>query len=322
MKNSSITFEKTKYINPNNLSINEEKFTILGRSKNYGEMCDSIRNQGILTPLLVNKSNTVISGNLRLIIALELKMKLVPVNYVNFDESNMVTLLHTDVTREKTLSEKLNMYFILREKYEITQGSRTDRNEKKKEQKKEFEEKQPLSEYEEKIIKKLSKSYSREEIIYVIKELEISGEKVKLSTVVKKLNEKKSNVHSSDDDGDTDSSIDTENHESDKNPVFITNFELSIDYYQLLDLKTLKQEVGNLHVNGGSVFITNVDKDRDWKLNKKMFEVGMMLYTIKETAQNTFIYHFIFTKSNTTPMKQIETKIIQLEQYEDLKLIG
>ncbi len=322
MKNSSITFEKTKYINPNNLSINKEKFTILGRSKNYGEMCDSIRNQGILTPLLVNKSNTVISGNLRLIIALELNMKLVPVNYVNIDESNMVTLLHTDVTREKTLSEKLNMYFILREKYEITQGSRTDRNEKKKEQKKEFDEKQPLSEYEEKIIKKLSKSYSREEIIYVIKELEISGEKVKLSTVVKKLNEKKSNNQPDNENGQTGISNETENLEDNEKDVFKKKLELTINYYLLFDLNNLKEEVSELNVDGGSVFITNVDKDRDWKLNKKMFEVGMMLYTFKETAQNTFIYHFIFTKSNTTPMKQIESKIIQLEQYEDLKLIG
>lgn len=318
MKNSSITFETTKFVNPNELIINDEKFKNLGKSKNYGEIYDSIDKQGVITPLLVNKSNYVISGNLRLLIALELNMESIPVNFVNIDETDMVTILNTDVTREKTLKEKLIMYFILRDKCHITQGCRTDRNPEKKEQKREFDKKQPLTVNDKRILKRLQNHLTKNEIIDAIDDINLSGKKVSLYNVEKSLNETKSKNQIDDGNKKSDDQNQSENKETKKSVR--KKLGLTIVYNKSIESTTLKQQINNLNNNGGSLFLTNVPRDRDWRLNRKMLEVGMMLYTIKQTSQSMYTYHFIFLKSNTPPSKQIEVKTIQLNNYEGLRL--
>ncbi len=70
-------FKNVKHVNPNELILNDEKFNILGIPKNYDELYNSIGQKGILTPLLINESNVVISGNIRLMIALELNLEVI-----------------------------------------------------------------------------------------------------------------------------------------------------------------------------------------------------------------------------------------------------
>jgi hypothetical protein len=320
MNNSSITFESTKLVNPNELLVNDEKLTILGRSKNYSEIYDSIEKQGIITPLLVNKSNYVISGNLRLIIALELNMDSIPVNYVNIDESDMVTILNTDITREKTLKEKLIMYFILRDKYHITQGCRTDLDSDKKEQKTEFDKNQPLTVNDKRILKRLREIYTEDEILNAIDDVKLSGKKVSLFNVEKYLKDKKSKIQTDNGNKKSDESKDSEVLDTNTNKIFKKELGLTLEYNKSLDKATLKQEVNKLRINGGSLFITKVPRDRDWSLNRKMLGVGMMLYTFRQTSQTMYTYHFIFMKSNTPPSYQIEGKTVQMDHYKELRL--
>ena len=187
-------FKNTELVDPKKLKINEDKLTILGRCQNYNEIYESIKNEGVLTPLLVNDSGFIISGNMRLNVAIELGLDVIPVTYVNVNESDIITILNTDINREKTLVEKLKIYFIIREKYKVPRGSRTDLNDELKTVKGKFYELNPLSEHELKSINKMLKISPPLEIINSVRKIEESGKVVKMPDVFKQLGVKKSNV--------------------------------------------------------------------------------------------------------------------------------
>lgn len=64
---------------------NPKKFT----SKQYGRLLNSIKREGILQPLTVNKkTNRVLDGNQRLKCAMQLLLKEVPVHYINVSEAD------------------------------------------------------------------------------------------------------------------------------------------------------------------------------------------------------------------------------------------
>jgi hypothetical protein len=307
MKNSLLTFNNTQLIDPKKLILNDEKFSILGKCKNYEELYESIKNEGIITPLLVNDSNIVISGNMRLSISLELNMDLVPVNYVKVDESDIITMLHTDIYREKTMSEKLMIYFILKEKYKIPRGGRTDLDDEMKDKKTKIDELNPLSVHVTKTINGYLENYRPDEIVEVTQEIEKMGKVVKLPMVSDELVKKHSKVSTGKD----------EIHSTQEN-IFNLNYDTTIDYIQSFDLNNLSQELGRINNIGGSVFISNVPNDKDWKLIKRMVKEGMVLFTFNFTDDNNFTYQFVFIKSEVPPVNQIvnnSLKFNTLNQY-------
>jgi hypothetical protein len=277
-------FKNVKHVNPNELILNDEKFNILGTPKNYDELYNSIRQENILTPLLINESNIVISGNLRLIIALDLCLETVPVIYVNIHESDMVTILNTDINREKLLSEKLKIYFMLRKKYPIKKGVRTDLNKKQYEDKKEIEKLNPLKEHTEKGVRSMLKFSTPDQIIDSAQECERECENVKLPMVTKKLTSK------------------LNQNDNGVNP----KMESSIDYEKVFKNEGLREFVNQVNENGGAIFVTNVGSSKDWKLIQNMKKVGLILYTLKQITNNCYTYHFIFMKSSNPPVKHLD----------------
>jgi hypothetical protein len=309
MKNSLLIFKNTQYIDPKKLILNVEKFSVLGKCKNYEELYESIENEGIITPLLVNESNTVVSGNLRLCIALELKLKLVPITYTNIEESNIIKMLHTDIYREKTMTEKLMIYFFLKEKYQIPKGGRTDLNQKLKEKKKLFDEFNPFSVHQTKTINGYLEDYTPGQIKDSFQEIEDTGKVIKIPMVTNYLKEKHSIVPK-----------DIEEKYPTPKPVFNLNDHLTIDYGNIFKLENLKDEVSHIQVIGGSVFISNVPKDKDWKLIKEMKTIGLILYTFKCVSIDNYTYHFVFVKSEVPPVKQLENLSFSLNTFNEYRL--
>lgn len=309
MKNLSLTFKNTQLIDPKKLILNDEKFSILGKCKNYDELYESIKNEGILTPLLVNESNIVISGNLRLCIALELNLKMVPVTYTNVEESDIIKMLHTDINREKTMTEKLMIYFILKEKYQIPRGGRTDLNQKLKEKKKIFDEFNPFSVHQTKTINGYLEDYTPEQIKESFQKIEDAVKVIKIPMVTNDLKNKNSNL--SDDKEETDNT---------PQPVFNLNNHITIDYGKIFKMENLRTEVSHIQVIGGSVFISNVPKDKDWKLIKEMKRIGLILYTFKCVSIDNYTYHFVFVKSEVPPVKQLENLSFSLNTFDEYRL--
>ena len=72
-----------------NLKENQTTTAMYKVPSNYNEIKSNIRELGLLNPLLVTKSLNIISGNLRFKIALELKLKTVPVVFLDVDKDKM-----------------------------------------------------------------------------------------------------------------------------------------------------------------------------------------------------------------------------------------
>ncbi len=308
MKNLSLTFKDTQFIDPKKLKLNVEKFEILGKCKNYDELYESIKKEGIITPLLVNESNDVISGNLRLCIALELNLKAVPITYTDVEKSDIFKMLHTDIYREKTMTEKLMIYFILKEKYQIPKGGRTDLNQKLKEKKKFFDEFNPFSVHQTKTINNFCEDYSPEQVKEVSQELYQTEKVVKLPLLKKILEEKYPK--------------DKKEADTTQKPVFNINDHITFDYKQIFKLESLRTVVNHLQVKGGSVFITNVSTDEDWNLIKEMKKTGLILYTFKCISIDNYTYHFVFIKSDVPPVKQLENLSFRFNTFSEYRLIS
>jgi len=118
------------YLDPKTLIINEKINAIYGTPPNYNDIRDNIKAFGIIQPIIVNRSTLeVISGNLRLKVALELGKTEVPVVYC---ELEMVQLMNyafsSNVQREKSLFDKYNEMKFIESYFKVSQGSRTDLN--------------------------------------------------------------------------------------------------------------------------------------------------------------------------------------------------
>ena len=179
------------------LKYNEFKMKIYSlEPKNYCEIKYSIMTYGILEDLIVDpKSNIVISGNIRLRIAKELGIKMVPVSYRAFDPKSIDSIsINTNQQRYKSLIEISNEIDYIYELYPVGKGARSDRNETKKRNKEIREE--FLSKYTKdkidkiKSIKKWCKELYDEEYwldIYQKKLGSIDSEKTTLNSVYKSL---------------------------------------------------------------------------------------------------------------------------------------
>ena len=71
--------------------------------ENYDVIKNNIKEFGLLTPLLVDENYFVISGNLRLQIAIDLKMEQVPVVFVNTPSEKRDVSLFLQINLEKNL---------------------------------------------------------------------------------------------------------------------------------------------------------------------------------------------------------------------------
>ena len=117
-----------KLLDPNLLIINEEIESIYGTPSNYDDIRDNIRSFGIIQPIIVNRSTLeVISGNIRLKIAIELGYNLVPVIYCELGVVDLMKLaISSNVYREKSLMDRYNEMNFIESYSKVTQGSRSD----------------------------------------------------------------------------------------------------------------------------------------------------------------------------------------------------
>ena len=94
---------------------------------NIKDLVQSIGDVGLLSPLVIDKKNQVISGNRRLSAIQELGWKTVDVEVVDVNDDEVVPLLiHHNKQRVKSTREILNEYTALEKIHGSGQGSRTD----------------------------------------------------------------------------------------------------------------------------------------------------------------------------------------------------
>jgi DNA modification methylase len=117
-----------KWVDPFELKQSQEVANLYSLPENFETIKENISKVGILTPLNVIEG-VVVSGNLRLRIAMELGLMLVPVIYL--PKQNISAKLMTvsyGQQRIKKYSEILEEYEILEAEYPVGKGCRTDLN--------------------------------------------------------------------------------------------------------------------------------------------------------------------------------------------------
>lgn len=91
------------------------------------DLTKSIKDVGLLQPLVVDQKNRVVSGNRRLEAIRVLGIKTVTIEKVKVSDKDVgKVLVHHNKQRVKTHRELLNEYHVLIEHYSIGQGKRTD----------------------------------------------------------------------------------------------------------------------------------------------------------------------------------------------------
>jgi DNA modification methylase len=172
----------------------EEVSNLYSIPENYESMRENISKVGILTPLHVIEG-VVVSGNLRLRIAKELGLKLVPVIYLPKQNiSAKLMAVSYGQQRVKKYSEILQEYEILEAEYPVGKGCRTDLN---PQMKKNAEKKKSLNISKDKIyklksIKALAKELYGEETNSLAEIWsQIDSERTSLNSVEKGLKREK-----------------------------------------------------------------------------------------------------------------------------------
>jgi site-specific DNA-methyltransferase (adenine-specific) len=117
-------------VSPSTLIPNKTKLDIYQNPSNYYDIKKNIQEHGILEPLLVNrKTNVIISGNMRLKIALELGMPEIPVILKDVEEKEMdIKSVSTNQQRVKSYFDILKEIEFFEQHYKIKKGQRTDLN--------------------------------------------------------------------------------------------------------------------------------------------------------------------------------------------------
>jgi DNA modification methylase len=122
--------ETLELVNPKTLVANSYKAKLYQVDNTYHWLLLNVKNFGIREPIIADrKSKMVISGNRRLKAALELGIKEVPVIFRELEEDKNIhkaVFVSHEIQREKTYSQILQEYKILRQKYPPTQGARND----------------------------------------------------------------------------------------------------------------------------------------------------------------------------------------------------
>lgn len=123
--------EKVQFVSTDSVFPNQTKLRIYqSEPENYNSIKDSISKHGIIEPLLANaETKVLISGNLRLKIAKELGLNMIPVIFMNVDEKEMdKKSIASNEQRLKTSLELLKEIKFYEKMYPIGQGKRTDKD--------------------------------------------------------------------------------------------------------------------------------------------------------------------------------------------------
>jgi|TARA_B110000503_G_scaffold133173_1_gene210284 hypothetical protein len=110
----------------NNLKFHPVNGTIY-QDSNLGDLKASIAAVGLLSPLIVDEFNQVLSGNRRLACLLELGWEKVEISKVVVgDEDPALLIVHHNKQRIKTYRELVNEYNVLSKVHDTGQGNRSD----------------------------------------------------------------------------------------------------------------------------------------------------------------------------------------------------
>ena len=186
-------------VNTNKLRLNQLGVRTYSTPQNYLEIRENISELGIIQPVLVNADDyQVISGNLRVQIALDLGIAQTPVIFVDLTDQEMdLVFISSNFQREKSTLDKYREHQLINRLFSLVQGSRTDLNPQLKEEKEKKDQmKESLTTYEINSfnrINKLAKEKYGDKFQQVVeKELVNLQEKGKsLNFLVKKLERKK-----------------------------------------------------------------------------------------------------------------------------------
>ena len=117
------------YVSTEKLQKNELLDSMYLEPENYDVIKSNINEFGLLTPLLVDEDYFIISGNLRLQIAIDLHMKKVPVVIMRASSDKREILsISTNQFRKKSCIEVLREIEFYEKYYSIKPGQRTDLN--------------------------------------------------------------------------------------------------------------------------------------------------------------------------------------------------
>ena len=114
-------------IDPRVLTLNESIMSLYSDNDNK-ELRESMRKHGMLQPVLVNEPNLlVISGNLRVQVALELQWDRVPVIFISVDPNSIPLLsIHSNIQRRKTNLDYHSELLFIENYFPVSQGKRSD----------------------------------------------------------------------------------------------------------------------------------------------------------------------------------------------------
>jgi DNA modification methylase len=99
---------------------------------------ENISVMGIITPLIVNSfNNTIVSGNLRHMIALELGLPIVPVFFIHLTDDMSLISLSSNIQREKSSMDKYREMELYKKIFPVKKGNRSDLSQELKELKEE-----------------------------------------------------------------------------------------------------------------------------------------------------------------------------------------
>jgi DNA modification methylase len=116
-----------EYVAPKSINRNIELGNLYRIPSNYELIKDNISKMGIITPLIVNSfNNTIVSGNLRHMIALELGLPLIPVFFVDLTGDMTLVSLSSNVQREKSSIDKYREMQLFKTIFPVKKGDRTD----------------------------------------------------------------------------------------------------------------------------------------------------------------------------------------------------
>ena len=120
-------FSGVEFVTPQSIFRNIELDNLYRLPKNYEMIRENISTMGIITPLIVDsKSNTIVSGNLRHKIALELGLPLIPVFFIDLGDDMKMVSLSSNVQREKSSMEKYKEMMFYKSLLPSKKGQRND----------------------------------------------------------------------------------------------------------------------------------------------------------------------------------------------------
>jgi DNA modification methylase/ParB-like chromosome segregation protein Spo0J len=118
-----------EYVAPRTINRNIQLGNLYRIPTNYDEIKDNISTMGIITPLIVNSNdNTIVSGNLRHMIALELDLPLIPVFFTKVDGDMQLISLSSNIHRLKSSMDKYQEMMLYKSLFPFKRGQRTDLN--------------------------------------------------------------------------------------------------------------------------------------------------------------------------------------------------